>query len=414
MADERLVFMFAGNGCYANKGCEAITRGTVNILERVFHSPRFISAYFAQTGCKDRETEIDERISHIQFPNAERFNRNWFGYQLRKIIDPKNYQYFPFSCIEKSLDVTSAVLMLGGDNYSLDYGLPYEFFYLNSFVARHKKPVLLWGASIGPFSKNPEFESFAKRELKSITRIYVRETETQKYLKSIGVEDNVCLVSDPAYCLEPKSAMLKPEIEQTIRMGCIGLNLSPLIFRKYNENGSDRVRRAQEIIESLSKNIDCPIVLIPHVITHNNNILRDDYVFLKTVLQRTTFQKSKNIFLLDSHYNASETKWIISKLIAFAGARTHSTIAGISSCIPTISIGYSSKALGLNNDVYGSTEWLINKNELTPDALSQSIANILLHRDEVARHLEGIVPEMKKRALTAGLDLSQIKQYYDV
>jgi colanic acid/amylovoran biosynthesis protein len=406
--DDHPTFMFAGNGCYANKGCEAIVRGTTNILEQSFSNPRFISVYFAQPGCHDREDEIDNRISHILLSTGDRFSRYWFGYQIRKAINPHSYQYYPFRNLRKYLNKVKAVLMLGGDNYALDYGLPDSYFNLNRYIELHQKPVILWGVSVGPFSKNPEYEKFAVKELKKVTRIYARETETLKYLKSIGIEENVRLVADPAYWLEPKPAVLKPEIEQAIRNGCVGLNLSPLIFRQSQGIVSNWIERAQEIVKDLLEKLDYSILLLPHVITHDNNILRDDFLFLAKVYHNIAPQKNGKLFILDNHYDAAETKWIISRLVTFVGARTHSTIAGISSCVPTISIGYSIKALGLNKDVYGSSEWLIKRDELSTDALSQKLASILSHRDELTAHLAGIVPEMKSRALSASKDLLQL------
>ena len=44
-------------------------------------------------------------------------------------------------------------------------------------------------------------------------------------------------------------------------------------------------------------------------------------------------------------------KNIISNCHYFMGARTHSTIAALSSYVPTISIAYSIKAFGINEEI---------------------------------------------------------------
>ena len=66
----------------------------------------------------------------------------------------------------------------------------------------------------------------------------------------------------------------------------------------------------------------------------------------------------EKIFVIPPIYNAPETKWIISKMKFFAGARTHSTIAALSSYVPTLSFAYSIKAKGINKDIFGHEDLL--------------------------------------------------------
>jgi colanic acid/amylovoran biosynthesis protein len=52
------------------------------------------------------------------------------------------------------LDDAAAVLSVGGDNYSLDYGVPKLFTDLDDIVLEKKKPLAIWGASVGPFQRD--------------------------------------------------------------------------------------------------------------------------------------------------------------------------------------------------------------------------------------------------------------------
>ena len=49
-----------------------------------------------------------------------------------------------------------------------------------------------------------------------------------------------------------------------------------------------------------------------------------------------------------------ELKGFIARCRFFVGARTHATIAAYSSCIPTFSVGYSIKAKGIAQDIFGT------------------------------------------------------------
>ena len=52
--------------------------------------------------------------------------------------------------------------------------------------------------------------------------------------------------------------------------------------------------------------------------------------------------------------DAMRLKGIISQCRFFVGARTHSTIAAYSCCVPTLVVGYSVKAKGIARDLFGS------------------------------------------------------------
>jgi len=101
-------------------------------------------------------------------------------------------------------------------------------------------------------------------------------------------------------------------------------------------------------------------------------------------------------------YNASETKWMISKMKLFAGSRTHSTIAALSSGVPTLSFAYSIKARGINEDVYGHDDYCLNPENLKAEVVVKNIECILEKSDEIKMNLETTIPEIKNKALLAG------------
>jgi len=284
--------------------------------------------------------------------------------------------------------------MLGGDNYSFDYGRPDIFFELNRIALEHDLPIAIWGASVGPFSIDPEFEFWAAKELSKIPLICARETATQDYLASIGVEQNVILSADPAFYLEPSALKLPADVERALAEGCVGLNLSPLVSRFVDLSGSPQAKlhmwtqAATEVIRNLLERFSEHLLLIPHVTSETGEILRDDYVFLRQVAQRV--QAPEQLRVLGPNLNAAQTKWVIGRLRAFSGARTHSTLAAISSGVPTVCLGYSMKARGIVKDVYGNLDWLIDIKELIndPSALSERLVSLFDQESEIRSHLE--------------------------
>ncbi len=401
-------FIFAGNGSYFNRGCEAITRGTVRILRRYFDEPGFIavSSYKNRRQFVEQSSgETDPSIIHrkmVQIYN--RFDPMWFTIQALRVIRPGLIKHIMFREMKPFIDGADAVLSLGGDNYSIYYNkTARNYVYLNNLVLDHGKPMIIWGASIGPFSRYPSYEKFIIEHLRKV-HIFARETSTVKYLAEQGLEDNVHLVADPAYVMEPE----EPEGNRrpVIADDSIGLNLSPLMARFVTGGDLNEWRRmVGQIIESFLDVTDCHIYLIPHVTGTPSN---DDYIFMKSVLQSLTRADIERVELIGPDFNSAETKWIISRMNLFAGARTHSTIAALSSSVPTISFAYSMKARGINMDVYDHLDYCIAPEKISVDLVADRLGMLVRQKDYVRDHLRDRIPVMQERAFEAGAILERI------
>jgi len=402
--EDNPVFILTGNGNYGNRGCEAITTGTVQIIREYYKNPKFIAISFFQNNeqyLKQKKNELDENILHFRV----KIDRNKIIDRAVKVFIPniktKIGEKIKHKEMLKHLDGSAAVINLAGDNYSLDYGNIRIFTDIDDTVIKNKKPIIFWGASIGPFIKNSSIENFMKKHLKKITAIFARETETIQYLSSIGIESKVYQVADPAFAMKPK----KPGgTNLTIEKNSIGVNLSPFMARfAMDGNISMWGRRAKKIIEKILNDVPCNLYLIPHVTRINNN----DYLFLKDIYESIEGPK-KNIFLIPPSYNAMETKWIIGQLDLFVGARMHSTIAALSSYVPNLSLSYSIKSKGLNNDVFGHQNYLMDMGEITSDNIVKKMKIMLENSKEIKGELRKKIPEMEKRSKRSGKYLKDI------
>jgi len=399
------VFLFQGNGSLLNRGCEAILRSTVDLLRSEFGvSTRFINApasSVADPGCHEEDTFIE----HSYPAPIRRFRTNWLRYQyyLRIAKNPLAMSDLKMT-VSRHIHEADATLILGGDTYTLDYGVPRVYFAANRHTLNAKKPLIFWGATIGPFSRVPEFEKEAAEELKRVTRIYAREPLTVSYLRGLGVTENVSLSSDAAFALEPEKPMLDSDLRAALSMPCIGLNLSRLVGR-YKTDPKTWIQEAVALVDAMLHEFrDYQLVLVPHVFLPGNN----DYLFMKEVV--TQLRCKERARLIDVPYNARQLKWILSQMQAFAGARTHSTIAALSSGVPTTSIGYSRKAEGINLQMFGHTDWVLPVKELTPESLCQNVGDLLDQRDSVVDELQKQTATARARAVEATRDLRCLLQ----
>lgn len=350
---------------------------------------------------------MDDSIIHIT-TRQQNLIKNFFKPEVwpglyRYYFNRDNFYSWVYNDMMPYIGSSSAVLSVGGDNYSLDYGVPTGFIALDDIVYKQRKPMILWGASVGPFSAMPGYESYMSDHLRNITGIFARETATIEYLKSIGVKDNVYYFADPAFLMDP----VKPsgiDDEMPIDKNSIGINISPLMAKWVTGGNLDHwIQISADIIETIGKITDLPIYLIPHVTMAGSN----DYLFMQKALSQL-HQKNKKITLVPPVYNAAETKWIISQMAFFAGARTHSTIAALSSSVPTLSFAYSIKAQGINKDLFGHTDYCINPIDMDIKTISNKILFMLDQDTVIRKELDKRIPEIMQSAIGAGTKLQRI------
>lgn len=393
------VFLLAGNGPYANRGCEAIVRGTVELLSERFPNCSFILSSFGESAQTEAQHEIDTKIEHRPPPGPrpiQRFGMQWW---MQRVLHtkPKKPKH-PFKTQVDAMSDSDCALLLGGDNYTLDYGRPTRFVEMNEALLSTGKPVVLWGASAGPFSKDPEFEFLIADHFRKLTLIMARETETAAYLASIGVEENVRLVADPAFVMKPVQPNLTDEMMNFLQKSPIGLNLSPLAGLYHAGGREEWATLAMECIRELVASDMAPVLLVPHVTIKTD--YDNDYAFLQTILTKLNVSADQ-IAVLPPTFTAAEYKWAISKLRAFAGCRMHATVASMSSLVPTISIGYSMKSRGINQDIFGHQEWLLPMDKLSPRNLVDRTRAALNQSSEVVEQLGVVMPTIRRRAESA-------------
>ena len=116
----------------------------------------------------------------------------------------------------------------------------------------------------------------------------------------------------------------------------------------------------------------------------------------------------KSRYLVSPEYNAAETKWIISRMALFAGARTHATIAALSKGVPTLSFAYSVKTQGINRDIFGHTDYCMKPRDLGAEAVASRVTSMLDESAAIRRDLAGRIPELQRAALKVEVGLKHL------
>jgi len=399
-------FLLVGNGPYSNRGCEAIVRGTMAILRHEFGENFRVTLGTYETSknvVEQAATETDPLVTHVpvHLPPVLRWSWPWWRRQAMRCFGQQPHLY---TMLDAFCANTTCAMQVGGDNYTLDYGLPRRFMRLDGYLHQHDLPIVLWGASVGPFEADLAFASEMFAHLRGMRAIFLRESDSYEYLKQHGVDANLHQMSDPAFVMEP----VEPPAE---KIGCrlppnaIGLNLSPMMA-KYVTGGDMEawVKVGADMVQSITIATRRDVLLIPHVTWAKTN----DHTFLRDVADACAKRNIQNVFCLGDKLSAAETKWVISRCAVLIGARTHATIAALSTYVPTLSLAYSRKAIGLNQDVFGNQDYCLQPAEIAPSRIAQRIADLVAKRDAVSEYLAAVMPTIRENALQSGATLRRV------
>jgi colanic acid/amylovoran biosynthesis protein len=140
------------------------------------------------------------------------------------------------------------------------------------------------------------------------------------------------------------------------------------------------------------------VVLIPHVVDARPTakLDRNDHLFLSQIAQRA--RNRDRVVLADAFLRAGEMKYLISRCRFFIGSRTHSTISALSSGVPTISLSYSMKSRGINQDVLGNQDFLLPVDGLSLERLQHMFRQVMAREEEIKATLRNRIPAVKDMA----------------
>lgn len=359
-----------GNGSSGNHGCEAIVRGTVELLGSGKNSFRIQS----KNPQEDQFYGL-EALAQVCPAKSERKKDLRFLTAYAKLKLTGNYTdmdglyYLPG--IDGAAAVSDVALSVGGDNYC--YGGTGIYAYLNQAYKKRGVKTVLWGCSVEPdvVAQKEVAEDLARYDL-----IVARESITYEAVKR--VQKNTILAPDPAFFMEQKACSL----DDRLRSGnVIGINISPMIISNEKASGM-AYENYKQLIRYILSETNATIALVPHVVWSSN----DDRTVLRQLYD--DFDQDPRLVLVEDH-TAPELKYIISQCSFFVGARTHATIAAYSSCVPTLVVGYSVKARGIARDLFGTEDgYVLSVQDMCqPQQLTEAFCTLYKKREYIHAYL---------------------------
>lgn len=358
-----------GNGSSGNHGCEAISRGTINLLGSN-HQYTIHSANIED----DRQNGLCDIASLVPARQKQkrdfRFLRAYLSLKLKgNYLDLDGLYYLPG--IKQAKGKVDVALSVGGDNYC--YAGTEIYGWLNRAYHKAGIKTVLWGCSIEP---DVVAKKGVAKDLVRYDLIVARESITYEAVKR--VQKNTILAPDPAFFMEPKACSVD---DRLCSGSVIGVNISPMIISSEKSSGI-AYENYKQLIRYILTETDATVALIPHVVWASN----DDRKVLRQLYD--DFDQNPRLVLVEDH-TAPELKYIISKCNFFVGARTHATIAAYSSCVPTLVVGYSVKARGIARDLFGTEDGYVLpvQDMCQPQQLTEAFIALYKKREYIRTYL---------------------------
>ena len=385
-------FLYGHNGS-GNHGCEAIVRSTCKILREGFGDIDITLA--SGNTSEDKKYELDKVINLVNEKNTVSklslpYINAYLNLKLKK--NGLESEKLAYRKTFYNADKDTIAFSIGGDNYC--YPGYERFTMLHNMLREKGVKTVLWGCSVEP----SKIDEYMKQDLLNYDLIIARETLTYEALKNIGA--NVKLYPDPAFQLDKIEKKLPKNFKEN---NTVGINISPMVMNKESVLGIT-IENYTALIKYILENTDMNVALIPHVIWEDNNDDRKPSKFLYD-----KFKDTNRVVLIEDD-NCEVLKGYISRCRFFIGARTHSTIAAYSTCVPTLVVGYSIKAKGIAKDIFGTYEnYVIPVQNLENKGdLLKSFKWMIDREDSIKDHMDKFIPSYKKKSLDAAKELLKI------
>lgn len=299
----------------------------------------------------------------------------------------------------------------GGDSFTDLYG-PKRFdsgVIEKRLVLRSGKRLVLAPQTYGPFT-DPGRKAVAGEIVRGASAVMSRDAEGFANMRELlgdrfGPTRHLEGV-DVAFALPTRkpgtSNGLAEFLESDVRARPLaGLNVSGLIW-----NDPERARRDygitadyQGLLKTLARTViddGGDLLLVPHVVTPSGHFESDLDACegLARELASAGVDTSR-VTVAPAFDDPQQIKWVVSKTDWFCGTRMHSTIAGLSTGVPTSAVAYSKKTRGVFATC-GQAEQVADPRTEQTDTVAEKLIASWRNRDGVAALLAEQLPRVRE------------------
>jgi len=300
----------------------------------------------------------------------------------------------------------------GGDSFADFYGARgFEFQVQPKLLIEELgRPLVLLPQTYGPFQHEQSI-AVARRIIEYSALVATREVAGIEELRRMcggALHDRVVCCPDMAFLLDPLPVEeeREPFLRESDGRPLIGLNVSGLLHLSNKDFGlrEPYPRLIEAIAEWAINRCGGRLLLVPHVLSHRppSDALAQldrsrevsDTVACGLVMKQLEARYGERIGCLGWPYDACQTKYFVGRCDFFIGARMHACIGAISQAVPTATLAYSKKALGVLSHVE-MQEAVVDLREVSIAECMERLKRLFDRRREVRGFLEEKVPQVQ-------------------
>lgn len=395
----------------SNLGCSALSLSVIFGLQRRLPSVRIAVGDFGR-GFRTRvfsNNGVQHEVSLFGSVNTRRLYRadSIYGMAICSALGGLGHP------VLKLYREARAILDIsGGDSFSDIYGLP--FFRANALrkkiTIKEGKALILLPQTYGPYKS-----SYALKTAQTIVRqsamAWARDDKSFTVLRELlgdCFDANRHRVGvDVAFGLPavPPSSHRIEGILGWMRDGnarMVGINVSGLLMNRPEEAAVRYGLRADyreailALVRRLLTDTSTRILLIPHVVRPTGHY-ESDIEACESIIAAQGINVSDRLAVSPVLEDPREVKWIIGQCDWFCGTRMHSTIAALSSGVPTSAISYSPKTAGVF-DTCGQGAYVADPRQLDTEEVVELLWRSWLDRESARQSLSAALPEVLNQA----------------
>jgi len=258
-------------------------------------------------------------------------------------------------------------------------------------------PTVKAAQALGPF-RNPVNRLLARLVLPRLAAVCARGARTREHLDSLGLR-NVTDVADLAFSLD-EAASLPPAVQASVdSLGgpYVVVMPSSVVRRLYESKGNDYVSAVETLVRDLRSSTGLAVVIAPHSYRVGQPEGRmNDGPVCREAGERLS--DDPGVVTVDADMTAGELRRLVSGSRAMVTSRFHAMISGLSTCTPTVVVGWSHKYREVLDD-FGLVRFGMDADALsTPDVVVAAVAECLADHDAIAAGISAALPAVKERS----------------
>jgi colanic acid/amylovoran biosynthesis protein len=208
----------------------------------------------------------------------------------------------------------------------------------------------------------------------------------------------VGFVLDP---MRPLTTDIRLDAQRKTKRPVVGLNISGLLYMGgYSRDNMFDLKLnyaalIPDLLDAMIAKNGTTVVLIPHVFGVDGE---SDSTVCQAVYATFKERYGERLLIADGHYNQSEIKYVIGQCDFFIGSRMHACIAALSQNVPTVSIAYSRKFIGVMQTI-GVPDLVADPRMPGKEDIMKLIEKVFEQKTRIRQHLEKTMPHVKETVL---------------